>query len=273
MHITLNATLPITIINTHIPQAERPEDEKLQIYNDLRHIINKCRNKGPTYLIGDMNARIQKAEGRMERECIGPNTFEPESARVGTQSENVQQNRDLLIELCQDQSLRLMNTFFHKPDHKLVTYRAVGTTIDADFHRGTHEQLDFVATTERWKNTVKDAETDTEANIETDHYPLKARLQVKFKGCRKHNKTRPKYTECTEAQNKQLNESIQQLCAPSGGVRRTPNVNTQTLQQLTRTLPRQKAKLEQQHFQKQQSKFSRRGRCLSTTETQSHMSC
>ena len=106
MHITMNATLPITIINTHIPQAERPEEEKHQIYKEIRHILCKCRSKGPTYLIGDMNARIQKAEGRSERECIGPNTFEPESARVGNQSENVQQNRDLLIELCQEPTPR-----------------------------------------------------------------------------------------------------------------------------------------------------------------------
>ena len=75
-----------------------------------------------------------------------------------------------------------------------------------------------------------------------DHFPLKARLQVKLKGCRKHDKTKPKYTECTEAQSRQLNDSIQQLCAPSGVARQTPNLNTQILQQLTRTLPRQKAK-------------------------------
>ncbi len=75
-----------------------------------------------------MNARIPKAEGRMEREHIGKYTFEPDTAQKD-KSLMVRENRDKLVNLCQTHRLRVMNTMFKKPKDKLATYREVGTPI------------------------------------------------------------------------------------------------------------------------------------------------
>ena len=100
-----------------------------------------------------MNARIQEATNRIEREHIGAHTFEPETARVNTLTDEVQTNRDLLINTCISTGLRLMNTMFYKPKHKLATYRTVGTTREMEITRPTHEQIDYIGTTQRWKKT------------------------------------------------------------------------------------------------------------------------
>ena len=53
---------------------------------------------------------------------------------------------------------------------------------EEETHVDTHEQLDHIATTRRWRNTIIDAEADTNANINTDHYPVKAKMRIKLKG-------------------------------------------------------------------------------------------
>ena len=87
--------------------------------------------------------------------------------------ENVQNNRTRLIELCMEHKLKIMNTQFRKRKEKTATYRTVGTTKADEVKRPTHEQIDYILTTHRWKNTVTDAEADNNANINTDHNPVK----------------------------------------------------------------------------------------------------
>ena len=80
IRITLNARLPITLLGIYLPQAGRPEEEGEEVVKEVEKEIRKWKAKGPLYILGDMNARIQRAEGRREREHIGKYTFEPETA-------------------------------------------------------------------------------------------------------------------------------------------------------------------------------------------------
>ncbi len=52
-----------TIIGAYIPQAHRPKEEKEHTDKELEAQLRKYKAKGPLYILGDMNARIQKAEG------------------------------------------------------------------------------------------------------------------------------------------------------------------------------------------------------------------
>ena len=100
IRITLKEILPITIIGTYLPQAGRPEEETNGVQELLEKEIRKYKGRGPTYICGDMNARIQKAENKMEKRHIGNHTFEPESTpRIRT--DMVQRNRSRLINICQ----------------------------------------------------------------------------------------------------------------------------------------------------------------------------
>ena len=187
-----------------MPQAHRPKEEKDAAYRELEAQIRKYKAKGPIYVMGDMNARIQKPEGNEERKHIGMHTFEPETAR--TQSLEVQENRTKLINMCKVHNLRVMNTMFRKQNKKLATYMKVGTTVENDICRETHEQIDYILTTERWKNSVKNVESDCEANIHSDHYPVWAEIQMKLKAMKKGGQKRKKYRESTQEEKDELNE-------------------------------------------------------------------
>ncbi len=73
--------MPTTMIGVYMPQAGRTEEEREKAYETLCRTIRQYKGRGPLYIRGDMNARIQRAEGRMEREHIGRYTFEPETAQ------------------------------------------------------------------------------------------------------------------------------------------------------------------------------------------------
>ena len=100
----------------------------------------------------------------------------------------------------------IMNTKFKKQNEKLATYRRIGATIGDEIQRPTHEQLDYIITTYRWKNTTLDAESDTQANIDSDHYPVKAKLRIQLKGIKKTQIQRDEYKQCTKEENEKLNE-------------------------------------------------------------------
>ena len=86
-----------------------------------------------------------------------------------SRSEEVIENRQMLIEFCETHQLLLVNTLFKKQTNERVTYRGIGVNIEADFQRGTHEQIDFIIAARRWRNSVANAESDAGVNIESDH--------------------------------------------------------------------------------------------------------
>ncbi len=71
IRIMLKGTMPTTMIGAYMPQAGRAEEDRDKAYEELSKVVRKYKGRGPLYLVGDMNARIQKAEGRLEKEHIG----------------------------------------------------------------------------------------------------------------------------------------------------------------------------------------------------------
>ncbi len=206
--LRLKGTMTTTIIGTYMPQAHRPKEEKDAAYKELESQIRKYKAQGPIYIMGDMNARIQKPEGNEERRHIGTHTFEPETA--GTQSLEVQENRTMMINMCKVHNLRVMNTMFRKQNKKLATYMKVGTTVEHEIRTETHEQIYYIMTTERLKNTVRNVETDSESNIHSDHYPVWAEIQIRLKAMKKGGNKRKKYRESTQEEKDELNDKVRE---------------------------------------------------------------
>ena len=209
--LSLRHTPDLTLISAYMPQAGRPSEEKETTYEQLNKEMQKKIGKGPTYVLGDMNARIQTKLGTAENGIVGKHTFSPETADPIGRSDNVIENRQLLINFCMRHKCQLANTFFKKRKEKLATYREIGVTRDQDIKRGTHEQIDYVIVPQRWKNNILNAEADEKTNIDTDHNPVMAEIRVRLKAIRATNKRRPKYQECTAEQRNTLNQAIQQV--------------------------------------------------------------
>lgn len=180
MSCTFAQATTITLITAYAPQAMRPEEEKETFYQQLDDAFKGASKKGPTWVLGDFNARVQEKVFAEDEGIVGPFTFQRDIVDIESKQQEVIQNRQDLIGYCTKNSLRLENTFKQKTDRKLVTYREVDTPVGAPFKRGMHEQLDCIIGTQRWKNAIKNIESDCTANINSDHYPVWAETKIKF---------------------------------------------------------------------------------------------
>ncbi len=96
----------------------------------MNHEIRQRRAKLITLVIGNMNARIQKANTREEDQYIGKHTFEPATAQINNRTEGVIENRNLLISMSQEIEMKPINTYFKKPEGKKATFREVIRSTD-----------------------------------------------------------------------------------------------------------------------------------------------
>lgn len=110
----LSYSIPIHLICTYSPPADRPETEKDKHNDNLQKIFNRYKSKGPTYMMGDFNARIHCSNGKVEKDCVGPYTFDTEHVNPVGRHENSVYNRQLLIDFCLVNEMKISNTFFKK---------------------------------------------------------------------------------------------------------------------------------------------------------------
>ena len=122
IQLKLKGTCNINLINVYMPPAIslviKTEEDKEKIYKKLEEITNKAKGKGPTYILGDWNARMQKHQNKEEFQVFGKWTLEPEKTNVHELSEEVQWNRNRCIQFCQKHKLILSNTKFQKTKQK-----------------------------------------------------------------------------------------------------------------------------------------------------------
>ena len=52
---------------------------------------------------------------------------------------------------------------------------------EREIRRGTHDQIDYIITSRRYRNMFTNAESYSKANIDTDHYPLIAKIRVRLR--------------------------------------------------------------------------------------------
>ena len=76
-------------------------------------------------------------------------------------------------------------------------------------------------TTNRWKNTVTNAEADSKANIATDHYPVIMEIAMKLKAKNKIAKPRKRYRQQTAEENEEFNNKFSKLAEEEYIVRET----------------------------------------------------
>ena len=106
----------------------------------------KHQTKGPTFTLGDFNARIQRKMTEAETP-IGPHTFDKHNTR--TQETNVRESREIFVNHCIETDCKIMNTTFEKPDEKLMTHRENFTNREPPYTRGNYETLDYIIVPER----------------------------------------------------------------------------------------------------------------------------
>eukprot|EP00973_Karenia_brevis_P086218 11957822-Karenia_brevis.AAC.1 len=94
-----------------------------------------------------------------------------------------------------------MNTHFDKPEEKLSTYAEMGVK-GPPYTRERYEMIDYILTINRWKNTIKDVESDHTHNIGTRHATVWARLEIELSQPKQvvERKSVQRYNQCTPAE-------------------------------------------------------------------------
>jgi len=208
--MTLYAAMPITFISAYAPTADKTTEQKEKFYKPLIKEIEKAKKKGPVYVGGDFNARVQM-KANPEEYGIGYHVFDPEKITLEDQLEPVAESREMFVNMLSQTDTLAMNTFFQKPNNKLLTYHMPTNNLGPPYKRGIYEQIDYCLTTERWKNSVLDAESDVHANINSDHYPIRFKVKVKFRRKTKEEVSqnkRAKFEPCGEELNEEINRDV-----------------------------------------------------------------
>ena len=155
----------ITIIQVYAPTSMAIEEEHESFYNELQGIIDKTPKGDVVMVIGDFNAKVGKYNGG------GGNTIGGHG--LGEQNDAGER----LVDFCEGNSLRIMNTWFEQPKRRLYTW----TSPDGK-HRN---QIDYILINKRWNSTIRDVRTKPGADCGTDHELLVATVQMKLKKLKK----------------------------------------------------------------------------------------
>ena len=195
----------MNIYSIYIPQAGRDTEDKESMYQILTETVKKTTHKGANYILGDFNPRVQMCLDETEQHVVGKHMFDPGTADPMNKSDNVIENRTLFINFCDSLQNKAANTYFKKSNEKLVTFR------EPSGQRGTytrpgHEQIDYILVQQRWWNSILDTESYPKANINSDHYPLVAKVRIKLKATYQTKARRIKFQKCSKEEQLNLNK-------------------------------------------------------------------
>ena len=133
-----------TIIVAYSPTNLTTNDEEVEeFYEHLRKAIDSTPTHNFLAILGDMNAKISATHVKF----------------AYTQKTN--RNGKLLLELCHEKSLCIVNTKFQKRMGKRWTY---------EDPKGGHHLMDYILVNSKWINSVKNAESYSSfASVGSDH--------------------------------------------------------------------------------------------------------
>jgi len=163
------------------------------------------------YVCGDWNARLIYPTSTEEGEIIGKQTMHEDNSAMNSFTAGMNDNRERIIELAKTYNLIAMNTRFRKRPEKIATCRKIKETdgiTTEPITKETHEQLDYWLVPNRWKNSIKNVESDTNANIDSDHYPVIGTFKTKLRGISTLGKHRCRFQKCTEEENLDINQTL-----------------------------------------------------------------
>ena len=153
-------------ISSYAPHSGHSFEDRSVFYTDLEAFAEKQKTHGPTYILGDMNARLHR-RAPDEIDILGPNVFGNPAATFSSST-----NRSLLLSLCRSLQLFIVNTAFSHDASKLVTYYDIGSHPTSALDHKNFGQLDFILVGTEWLDSVQDAYSDRNVGFSSHHFPV-----------------------------------------------------------------------------------------------------
>ena len=141
----------ITVIQDYASTRNAEEATVEQFYEDLQDLLELTPQKDDLSITGDWNAKVgnQGVTGKFD---------------LGVQNEAGQR----LTEFCQENTLVIANTFFQQHKRQLYTWTS---------HGQYQSQIDYVLSSQKWRNSIQSAETCPGADSGSDHELLIAKFR------------------------------------------------------------------------------------------------
>ena len=158
---TKKKKIKMNVIQCYAPTNESDEETKDLFYSRLQSILDKCREKDVTILMGDFNAKIGMDNNGYE-EVMG-------TQGVGEMNKNGERFADT----CALNKVVIGGSIFtHKRIHKT-------TWVSTD--HVTENQIDHICIGKRFRRSLQDVRVKRGADVASDHHLLVARLKLKLK--------------------------------------------------------------------------------------------
>ena len=148
-------------------------------FSDLSAAYSRVSFHGPKIFMGDLNARIAYAQSG-EAYIIGEFTFGSEHNANDPLS-----NRNLLVQLCFEQELRISNSFCNQPIEQRVSFFAIGATPFSDLVLANFATLDHVLCPQSWHNTCGEISTHMNIAFASHHLLMTASMDLRVERTQK----------------------------------------------------------------------------------------
>ena len=149
-----------SIICVYAPHLKRPDPEKDQFYDQLDRLVGSCPKYDAVVILGDFNAKIGSEGGC--KGTIGKNSLHRESNDNGTRLTDFALSRGLVVS---------STRFPHKRIH-LGTWKIPGSN--------RANQIDHILIDARHASCILDVRSYRGANIDSDHYLVKAKVRSRI---------------------------------------------------------------------------------------------
>ena len=148
---------------------------------------------GPKLIYTDLNSRLYSRPA-LEHDVIGPHLFGDDSI-----SFNADNNRQLLIEVCNALNLCIAKTFFEHPPDSTVTFWAIGGKPLAPVSVRSFAKLDFCVVQKDWLSAIEDVYSDRTIALSSHHFIVISNVHIDIpKTLLRQRSKRPDYSRCRD---------------------------------------------------------------------------
>ena len=172
--------ISILMMQLYMPTSEHEDDEVEELYDTIEEIVKVDGKVDANIIImGDWNS---VAGDESYRNTVGPHGLGRKNHRG-----------QMLINFCERNGLNITNIWFRKPKRRLHTWKAPGDQ--------SRRQLDYILVRHRFRNCVKDVQTLSVEDIDSDHILFVAKICTRLK-------------KIIQSQKRRLRWDLEKLYAP-----------------------------------------------------------
>lgn len=175
--ITLKTPGKLTsLIGVYAPHSNIDIEIKESFYNQLNEVTRKLQQHS-LCIGGDFNVRFQRVN-EIEETCCG-SFFNPLYSENAEHSERNMENRQLFFSYAANNHLKHLNSHFDLEDSKAITFREIGTKLNAPVEEGKWAILDHILVNS--SNIYQDYDfvgSNTQCNHGSNHFPIFVKLKT-----------------------------------------------------------------------------------------------